>query len=86
MSVERNIEARSGNHFCCGKAISITYCEYVSLALVFQRTKRMRLIILSSVPRLATPCFPTFYHKRNDFWKNVTQRKMYLMIFSTNFV
>jgi hypothetical protein len=26
---KRNIEARSRNHCCCGKAISITYCECV---------------------------------------------------------
>jgi hypothetical protein len=44
MYVKRNIEARSRNHCCCGKAISITYFECVSVALVIQHTKRMRCI------------------------------------------
>jgi hypothetical protein len=42
-----NIEARSWNHCCCGKAISITHCECVSVALGTQQAKRMRCIILS---------------------------------------
>ena len=29
MYVERNMEARSRNHCCCGKAITITYCVCV---------------------------------------------------------
>jgi hypothetical protein len=40
------IEALSRNHFCCGKAISISYSEYVSKALVIQLSVRMRRIIL----------------------------------------
>jgi hypothetical protein len=47
---KRDIEARSHNYFGRGKAISITYSECVSVALVIQHAKRMRLIILSSVP------------------------------------
>jgi hypothetical protein len=35
--VQRNVEARSRDHFYCGKAISITYSECVSVALVTQR-------------------------------------------------
>jgi hypothetical protein len=31
MHIKRNIEARSHNHFCSGKAISITYSECVCL-------------------------------------------------------
>jgi hypothetical protein len=31
---KRNIEARSRNHCCRGKAISVTYSEYASIALV----------------------------------------------------
>jgi hypothetical protein len=39
---KRNIEARSRNHCCRGKAVNITYSERVSVALVIQHAKRMR--------------------------------------------
>jgi hypothetical protein len=56
---KRNNEARSRKHCCHGKAISITYCECVSVALVIQHAKRMRRIILSSVACPAAPYFST---------------------------
>jgi len=42
---ERNNEARSRNHCCRRKAISITYSECVLITLVIQHAKRMRRII-----------------------------------------
>jgi len=42
MYVQRNIDARSCNHWCRGKAICITYSECVFLSLVIQQVKRMR--------------------------------------------
>ena len=42
-----NIEARSRNHRCHGKEMSITYSECVSVALVIHHAERMRRIILS---------------------------------------
>jgi hypothetical protein len=44
-----NIEARSRNKLCGGKAISITYSKYVTVILVVQHAKRMRGILLSFV-------------------------------------
>ena len=55
MYVQRNIEARSRNHCCCGKAVSIPYSVCVSVALVIEHAKRMRRTILSSVACLALP-------------------------------
>jgi hypothetical protein len=66
---KRNIEARSRNHFCRGREISITYYKSVSVALVIQHAKRMRRIILSSVACPAVQHFFALSHKRHDFRK-----------------
>ena len=52
-----NIEARSPNHCCRGIAISITYCECVSVAVVTQDARRMRCAMLPSVACLALTYF-----------------------------
>ena len=49
MYVHRKIEAHLLNHFCSGKAISITYSECAFIAPGIQRAERMRRILLSSV-------------------------------------
>jgi hypothetical protein len=57
MYVQRNIEARSCNHCCDGKAMNITYCECVFVALGIQHAIRMRHIVICG-PSGST----TFFH------------------------
>jgi hypothetical protein len=64
------------NHCCRGKAIGITHPECVFVAFVIQHTKRMRLVILSSVASPVMPYCDTLPHKRHNFRENVIERKM----------
>jgi len=57
-----NIEVRSRNHCCRRKAISMTYYECVSAALVTEHATRMRPITLTSVACLALIIFSTLSH------------------------
>ena len=73
MYVRGNSEAPSHNYSRRGKAISITYSERVSVALVIQHAKRCA--ILSSMASLDPPYFPTLSHKRHDLRIEVTEQK-----------
>jgi len=66
MYVQRNIVTCSCNH-CCGKAISVTYSECVSVALVIQYAMRMGRVILPCVARTAVPYCSTLSGKRQDY-------------------
>jgi hypothetical protein len=67
MYVLRNNEARSRNNWCLGKAVSITYSECVSVALVTQHANRKPRIILSSVACPAVQYLSALSNKRHDF-------------------
>ena len=55
--VQRNNEARSCYHCCGGEAVSITYSEFVFVALGIKHTMRMRNIAICGLPRSTT-----FFH------------------------
>jgi len=78
MYIQRNIAARSCNHCCSGKAISVTYSEYMFKALCIQHSMRMRRIIFSSTACPTVEYFPTLSCKLHDFRKikKVTEHKM----------
>jgi len=79
-----NNEARSCNHCCSGKAISITYAECVFVASFIQHA--MHMCHLSSVACLALQYFSTLLHNWQDFRKKVIENKMCVLIFSTTCV
>jgi hypothetical protein len=58
----------------------------VHVVLLIQHVTSMRQIVKSFVAPLAPPFFSTFSYKRRDFRKEVTEYKMRVLIFSTNFV
>jgi len=52
----RNIEARSRNHYCCGKEMCIVYCWRMFVALRNQHAMRVRHIFICGLPR-SKMCF-----------------------------
>jgi hypothetical protein len=50
MNVQSNCEARSCNHFCSGRAITVTYSECVFVALGIQHAMRIRYIVMCGLP------------------------------------
>jgi len=81
---KRKIEARSRNHFSRWKATNISHSERVSVALLYQHAKRMCRMILSTVACPVLQYFSTLSHKSHDFRKKFFERKMCVLIFSTN--
>jgi hypothetical protein len=64
---KRNGDARSCNHRCSGKVISITHSACAFVTLVIRHANFMRHIILSSVAGPAVQYFSTLSNTRHDF-------------------
>jgi hypothetical protein len=90
--VSRNLLALLRNHYCRGKAISITNSECLCVVLVFQHAKRVRHIMFSSVAILNLQYSSTLSPERHDFRKrkNLLNTKcvflFYLQILSESFI
>jgi len=65
MYAERNIEARTCNHCCSEKSLSIKYSECIFVTLGIQLAMRMHRIALRGVP--GCTIFSTLSHKRHHF-------------------
>ena len=69
-------------HCCSGKAVSITYCECVCVALGIQNSMRMRHVDTCCLLRLYN--ISPHYLKRHDFGKKLLNINMCALIFSKN--
>jgi hypothetical protein len=82
------IEARSPDHCCQWKTVSLTFFECMSVALLIRHAKRMRRVMLSSEDCLTLLYISTLYHKRHDFRekKNIIEQKIYVLCLSLKFL
>ena len=71
-----NTGVHSHNYRCSRKAISITYSQCVSVALVIQYAKCMHGTVLSTVASPTLPHFSTLSHKQHIFWKKFIAHKI----------
>jgi hypothetical protein len=86
MYVRDVTEARSRNHSCRGKGISITYSECVSVALVIQHAKRMRRFTCRLWPVWLYHIFPHYLINGTILETKVIEHKMCVLILPTTFV
>ena len=68
------------NHFCCGKAINITYSECLSVDSVIQHLQHLHRIGLWSVACLVVPHISTISNKCHDIWKKIIDHKICILV------
>jgi hypothetical protein len=75
MHYKHNIEARLCNHCCRGRAISITYCEYVFVALVIQHAKPCAVLYCHLWPAWLYHVFLHYLINDTIFGRNLSNIK-----------
>ena len=81
VNYKRNIEVHSPYYCCRGKAVSSTYSECVSVALVSQHATRMRCIVICGLSGF-TMFFPHYLINGTILGKKLLHMKC-VLIFST---
>ena len=81
-----NIEVRSRNQSCCGKAVSLLYSDCGSVNLSYPACKLHAPNYIVMCGLSGSTIFSTLYSKWHDLRKTVIENKTLLLIFSTNFV
>ena len=71
MYIQRNTEVHLCNHCCSGKAVSITYSECTSVALVIQHAKSIRHIIFLPTVFCSIIFFPHYLINSTIFFPKI---------------
>ena len=74
---KRKFEAHSRHHCCRGKAISVTYCECVFVALFIQHAPYYIVIYDMS----GSTKFPAVFHKQRDLREKKIEHTKYVLNF-----
>jgi len=85
--LKRKVQALSCHQCCSGKAIGITYCECMFVALSIQHTMRMRPIILSvACPPLHFLTNGTIFEKNDTLLDIKCVFRFFVQILSATFL
>ena len=71
---------------CVCVCVCVSVCVCVCVVIVVRHGQRMCSVTFLSAARPDVPYFSTLSHKKHDLRNNVTEHKMFVVIFSVNFI